>query len=136
MLRFTISEAVSLDDFRDLLLRSTLGGRRPVDDADCLQGMIDNSNLIATAWDGELLIGIARSVTDFHFCCYLSDLAVDVAYQRQGIGKQLIRITQDALGPHASIVLLSAPAAVDYYPHLGFERHQQAWVLPRTKGLI
>ncbi|HEY5812696.1 MAG TPA: GNAT family N-acetyltransferase [Terrimicrobiaceae bacterium] len=133
MLRFTANEAVSVDSFRDVLLRSTLAERRPVDDTRCLQGMIEHSTLIVAAWDGQLLVGIARSVTDFHYCCYLSDLAVDVAYQRQGIGRQLIQITQNALGPHCKIILLSAPAAVDYYPHLGFARHDQAWVLVRTK---
>ena len=97
--------------------------------------MLEHSNLIATAWDGTLLVGVARSVTDFHYCCYLSDLAVDVAYQRQGIGRRLISNTQDALGPRCKIILLSAPAAVDYYSHLGFDRHDQAWVLARTKRL-
>jgi predicted N-acetyltransferase YhbS len=97
--------------------------------------MLDHSNLIATAWDGRLLVGIARSVTDFHYCCYLSDLAVDAASQRRGIGRRLIQITQDALGPRCTIILLSAPAAVDYYPHLGFERHPQAWILGRAKAL-
>ena len=97
--------------------------------------MLEHSNLIATAWDDALLVGIARSVTDFHYCCYLSDLAVDVAYQRRGIGKRLIQLTQDALGRRCKIILLSAPAAVGYYPHLGFERHEQAWVLDRAKKL-
>ena len=133
MLRFTTDEVVSAESFRNILLRSTLGERRPVDDIDCLRGMIKHSNLIVTAWDGQLLVGIARSVTDFHYCCYLSDLAVDVAYQRRGIGKQLIQITREALGPRCKIILLSAPAAVDYYPRLGFERHDQAWVLARSK---
>jgi ribosomal protein S18 acetylase RimI-like enzyme len=133
MLRFTNTEIVSTAAFADILRRSTLSERRPVDDTCCLQGMIEHSNLIATAWDDQLLVGIARSVTDFHYCCYLSDLAVDVEYQRQGIGRRLIKITQDALGPHCKIILLSAPAAVDYYSHLGFDRHDQAWVLARTK---
>jgi predicted N-acetyltransferase YhbS len=135
MLRFTISKTVSVDSFRDVLTRSTLGARRPVDDTRCLQGMLENSNLIATAWDDTLLVGIARSVTDFHYCCYLSDLAVDAAHQRRGIGKRLIQLTQDALGQQCKIILLSAPAAADYYPHLGFERHEQAWVLARVKRL-
>jgi ribosomal protein S18 acetylase RimI-like enzyme len=95
--------------------------------------MMEHSNLIATAWEDDLLVGIARSVTDFHYCCYLSDLAVDVACQRRGIGRRLIRMTQEALGPRCSIILLAAPAAVDYYPRLGFQRHEQAWVLAPTK---
>jgi ribosomal protein S18 acetylase RimI-like enzyme len=135
MLRFATNEAITVDSFRNVLLRSTLGERRPLDDLACLKGMIEHSNLTVTAWDDQLLVGVARSVTDFHYCCYLSDLAVDVAYQRQGIGKRLIRITQEALGPHCKIILLSAPAAVDYYKHLGFERHHQAWILPRSKTI-
>ena len=67
MLRFTTNEAVSADSLRDILLRSTLGERRPVDDIRCLQGMIEQSNLIVTAWEDQLLVGIARSVTDFHY---------------------------------------------------------------------
>jgi len=78
--------------------------------------MLDHANLLVTAWSGDRLIGVARSVTDFHFCCYLSDLAVAVDFQRQGIGKELMRLTQAELGPRCTLILLSAPAAVDYYP--------------------
>lgn len=135
MLRFATNEPVSLDDFRSVLARSTLAERRPVEDVECLRGMLAGANLTVTCWDDRLLVGIARSVTDLHFCCYLSDLAVDVAYQRRGIGRRLIELTRAALGPHCLIILLSAPGAVDYYPRLGFERHPQAWVLPRTKRM-
>ena len=76
--------------FTQLLKNSTLGERRPIEDEECLAGMINNSNLIVSAWHEENLIGISRCVTDFHYCCYLSDLAVDEKYQNQGIGKQLM----------------------------------------------
>ncbi len=75
------------------------------------------------------LVGIARSMTDFHYACYLSDLAVDRDYQRRGIGRELIARSQRMLGEHCRLVLLSAPAAVDYYPHLGFQRHDNCWTL-------
>jgi predicted N-acetyltransferase YhbS len=81
------------------------------------------------------LVGVARSVTDFEYCCYLSDLAVDVDYQKLGIGKELIRRTQARLGPEAKIILLSAPKAEDYYPKLGFRRHDSAWTLPARQAL-
>ena len=90
--------------------------------------MLKNANLFITAWDGELLVGIARSVTDFAYATYLSDLAVRVTHQRHGIGKELMRRTQ-AAAPQATVILLSAPAAVDYYPHVGFTQHPSAWVL-------
>jgi predicted N-acetyltransferase YhbS len=126
---------ITPNQFRDLLVRSSLGERRPIDDEACIKGMIQNANLLITCWDDKTLIGIARSVTDFHYCCYLSDLAVDQRYQKQGIGKKLIALTQERLGPHCKIILLSAPAAVDYYPCIGFEHHPQAWILARTKHI-
>ncbi|WP_442481264.1 GNAT family N-acetyltransferase [Aeoliella sp. SH292] len=128
-LRYETSTSITVEQFADLLRRSTLAERRPVDDAACLAAMVEHGNLLCTAWDGEKLVGVARSVTDFAYCCYLSDLAVDGEYQRQGIGRELIRQTQSKLAPRAKIILLSAPAAVDYYPRLGFEAHPSAWVL-------
>jgi len=78
---------------------------------------------------------VARSVTDFEYCCYLSDLAVDRAYQKQGIGRELIRLTQSKLGRHAQIILLAAPKAQEYYPRLGFDAHRSAWTLPARRAL-
>src|SRR5688572_26502404 len=91
---FEIGKPITADAFIDVLSRSTLGQRRPVDDRACIQGMLDHANLLVTAWAGDVLVGVSRSVTDFHFCCYLSCLAVDEKYQHQGIGKELIRQTQ------------------------------------------
>ena len=133
---FSIARIVSVDEFRDLLLRSTLSARRPVDDLECLRRMLENSDIVATCWKKDLLIGIARSITDFSYCCYLSDLAVDVAFQKQGIGTELISLTQSMLGPRCKIILLSAPAAADYYPHIGFEPHSSAWILARDRKLL
>jgi GNAT superfamily N-acetyltransferase len=122
-------------EFVDLLKRSTLAERRPVDDPKCIQAMIQHANLICTAWDGEKLIGVARSVTDFEYCCYLSDLAVDAAYQKQGVGRELIRLTQSRLGNRAKIILLAAPKAEGYYPRIGFAAHSSAWIIPATRSL-
>lgn len=97
--------------------------------------MLEHANLLCTAWDGKKLIGVARSVTDFEYCCYVSDLAVDVAYQKKGVGRELIRLTRSRLGSHATIILLAAPDAEKYYPRIGFEAHKSAWVLPAAKTL-
>lgn len=121
--------------FADVLRRSTLGERRPIDDAACLQGMVEGADLTVTAWVDDVLVGVARSVTDFHYACYLSDLAVDAAYQRHGIGRRLIELSQQALGPRCTLILLAAPAARDYYPRLGFDAHPSCWTLPRDRGL-
>jgi GNAT superfamily N-acetyltransferase len=132
-LRYETSRLIGPEEFVDLLKRSTLAARRPVDDPKCIQAMLQHANLLCTAWDGETLVGVARSVTDFEYCCYLSDLAVDEKYQKQGIGKELIRLTRSKLGDHAKIILLAAPKAENYYPKIGFESHRSAWVMPAQK---
>jgi GNAT superfamily N-acetyltransferase len=129
-LRYKTSQPVSSGEFVDLLRRSTLADRRPVDDPKCIQAMLQHANLLCTAWDEATLVGIARSLTDFEYCCYLSDLAVDVKYQKAGIGKRLIELTRSKLGGNAKIILLAAPKAETYYPKLGFAAHPSAWILP------
>lgn len=126
---------ITREQFVDLLKRSTLGERRPIDDDACIDAMLANANLTITAWDGERLVGVARSVTDFSYCCYLSDLAVDAGLQRGGVGRELIRLTQAALGPKAKVILLSAPKAVEYYPRIGFTRHENAFMINSTDAL-
>ena len=129
------NQAISVSAFTDLLLRSTLAERRPIDDHDCLQGMLDNSNLCITAWSQETLIGIARCVTDFHYCCYLSDLAVDQTYQKMGIGKTLQDNVQSHLGSKCKLILISAPAANGYYGKIGFTNNPRCWILNRDESI-
>ena len=107
----------------------TLGARRPLDDRAIAAQMLAHANLVITAWDGGLLVGISRSLTDFGYVCYLADLAVRDSHQRLGVGLELIRRTRAELGVRAMIVLLAAPQAVDYYPRIGFTRHESAWIL-------
>ena len=126
---------VSTDQFISLLRDSTLGERRPIDDRACMEGMINNSNLIVSAWDGDTLIGIARSMTDFHYACYLADLAVSVKYQKMAIGKQLQQLTQQKLGPQCKLILIAAPAAITYYEQIGYENNPRCWVLDRQQPL-
>ncbi len=116
------------DEFINVLIRSTLGERRPVTDFNRIAEMCKNANLIETARKDGKLIGVARSVTDFFYCTYLSDLAVDKEYQKKGIGKKLIEETK-RLSPQAKLILLSAPAAVDYYPKIGMKRHNHCFML-------
>ncbi len=120
---------LSAAEFVDVLKRSTLAKRRPVDNDTVMAGMLNHADLIATARTPDgLLIGVARSITDFHFCTYLSDLAVDVAFQRRGIGKQLIEFSHFKAGRNTMLILLSAPDAATYYPHIGMTRHDSCWI--------
>lgn len=115
--------------FVDVLRRSTLAERRPVHDLDRISEMLAHATLVCTAWDGGNLVGISRSLTDFSYCCYLSDLAVDVSYQKTGIGRRLIEITRSRLHPRCKIILLAAPKAEGYYPKIGFQHIHSAWML-------
>jgi predicted N-acetyltransferase YhbS len=119
---------LDLDTVIELYRASTLGERRPVDDRERMGAMLRHANLVISAWDGGRLVGIARSLSDFAYCTYLSDLAVRVSHQRRGIGRELIRLTQQA-GGRATIILLAAPKAVEYYPRLGFKAHASAWTI-------
>ncbi len=120
---------VDLDQMIDLYIRSTLGERRPVDRPEIFEGMRQNASLTLTAWCGDRLVGIARTLTDFTYVAYLADLAVDVDFQRRGIGRRLIRETKRRLGPDCMIVLFAAPMANEYYSRLGFESNTRGWVL-------
>ncbi len=128
MIAYTTGNDIDFETFVELYHASTLGERRPADDLDRMRAMLDNANLVIAAWDGDALVGVARSLTDFVYATYLSDLAVRVSHQRQGIGKELMRRTQSA-APQATLILLAAPAADPYYPHVRFTRHPRAWTL-------
>lgn len=128
-------EGIPFPDVLDLYHASTLGERRPIDDPPRMEAMWRNANLVITAWDGPLLAGIARSLTDGVYCTYLSDLAVRTSHQRSGIGRELVRLTREA-APQATLILLAAPKAVDYYPRLGFTRHESAWILRAEAPLL
>jgi len=133
-IRYALDERLDDAQFVDLLERSGLAPRRPVAEPQRIAAMLEHANLLVSAWRGETPVGVARSLTDFHYCCYLSDLAVDHDLQRLGIGRELIRRTVAALRPGCKLILLAAPAAADYYPHVGFEHHPQAWVLDCPDG--
>lgn len=111
---------------------SRSGIRRPVEDLPRLDGMLKNANVLASAWDGERLVGVARGLSDFHYCCYLSDLAVDKEYQRTGIGKKLVDIVRSLIGEKSMLLLLAAPEAMAYYPEIGFEAVPNGWMIKRA----
>lgn len=111
------------------------GINRPTDDLPRMQRLLDNANLTVSAWEGETLVGLARSFCDYGWVCYLSDLAVVQNDQRQGIGRALIEATRTHIGPQCQLVLLSAPAAMEYYPKVGFENVKNAFVIRRVQGV-
>jgi ribosomal protein S18 acetylase RimI-like enzyme len=130
---YSFEPELSAQEFRAVLIASTLAERRPADDPERLLEMLRNADIIVTARDEGRLIGISRAVTDFAYCCYLSDLAVDVAYQRQGIGKRLIDETRARAGERVTLLLVAAPAAESYYPKIGMQHIASCWSIPRLK---
>lgn len=128
-IRYKYGNDVDLDQIIELYQASTLGERRPIDDRQIVADMIRHANLVVTAWDGDLLVGISRTLTDFSYVGYLADLAVRQSHQKQGIGVEMIQKTREKMGPRSGLVLLAAPKAVDYYPRIGFTQPDSAWIL-------
>ncbi|MEO9966882.1 MAG: GNAT family N-acetyltransferase [Reichenbachiella sp.] len=135
MITYKIEKDLKVSEFKDVLIRSTLGERRPIESSGRLKKMLGNGNLIATARRNGMLIGIARSLTDFSFCTYLSDLAVDEAFQGMGIGKELIRLTKLA-APEARLILHAAPDAAAYYPKIGMRTLAPCYSLANDEDLL
>ena len=133
-IRYRHDYKLSPAEFIDILNRSTLGLRRPIHDLQRIEKMLEHGNVLITAWSNNLLVGVSRALTDFAFCCYLSDLAVDESFQHKGIGKKLIDETHIVAGEQTSLILLAAPAAVNYYPKINMERFTDCFrILPKVK---
>lgn len=134
MLTYQIEKNISVEEFTEVLVNSRLGERRPIDEPDRIAKMLEHGNLIVTArFDGKL-VGVARSLTDFLYCTYLSDLAVEDKFQKQGIGKELIRLTKLET-PKAKLILLAAPNTESYYPKIGMTRHESCYYLDNINEL-
>lgn len=134
MIKYQIEQTLSVEEFTEVLINSTLGERRPIAEPDRIAKMLEHANLTITARHNGKLVGVARSLTDFLYCTYLSDLAIDEKYQKQGIGKELIRQTKLA-SPKAKLILLAAPKAVSYYPRIGMKQWEQCYVLDNIEDL-
>jgi ribosomal protein S18 acetylase RimI-like enzyme len=131
MIDYQLEPDLTADEFIDVLVRSTLAKRRPVDDRPTIEKMLANADIVFTARHEGRLVGISRAITDYAFCTYLSDLAVDEQFQGRGIGRELIRLTHQQAGLNTALILLSAPNAQTYYPHIGMTKHESCWVIPR-----
>lgn len=128
MIDYQLEPELSAEEFIDVLVRSTLGERRPVDDRERIESMLKNADLIVTARSNGWLVGVSRAITDFAFCTYLSDLAVDESCQKQGIGRKLIERTHEAAGLMTRLILIAAPKARSYYPYIGMVPHDSCWM--------
>ncbi len=133
MIQYTQEAGDTIDPKELAVLFRRAGLPRPVGDLERIEKMTKHANLIICARDKNRLVGIARALTDFCYCCYLSDLAVDSAYQKQGVGKKLIQKVTELIGEGSSLLLLSAPQATSYYSHLGFQKVENAWKVPRKR---
>lgn len=128
--RYQLEPQLSADEFVDVLRRSTLAERRPVERSEVIRGMLAHADVLVTARVDQTLVGVARAITDFNYCTYLSDLAVDVAWQGQRIGRELLRRVHEAAGLQTTLILLAAPKARSYYPHVGLQPHDSCWIIP------
>lgn len=133
---YALEPDLTAQEFIDLLVASTLGERRPIEDGPRIDQMLRQADLIVTARVQGKLAGVSRALTDYSFCTYLSDLAVDQSHQRQGIGQELIRRTHLAAGLHTTLILLAAPKAREYYPHIGMQFHDSCWIVPAQPKVV
>lgn len=132
MIKYIINDSISSEEFLDILKRSGLSERRPVDKKNIIEKMINNASLIVTARDEHNnIVGIARCVTDYAYCCYLSCLAVDKLCQAKGIGKKLMKNVLEVIGEDCMLLLLSAPGVENYYLNAGFELVPNAYMIKR-----
>lgn len=133
-IQYQLEPSLSVDEFIEVLRRSTLAERRPVSNRETIAGMLQHASLIVTARLEQRLLGVSRAISDFSYCTYLSDLAVDEEFQGQGIGRALIDMTHEMAGRKTTLILLAAPQARSYYPHIGMIQHESCWILPREEG--
>jgi GNAT superfamily N-acetyltransferase len=131
MIRYGDGESLDVADVVRVFEAS--GINRPIDAPERIARMFAASNVVLSAWSGNRLVGVCRALTDFSYCCYLSDLAVDQAFQGQGIGTQLVAALRRKLGEEVSIVLLSAPGAMSWYPEAGFSALENAFTIRRIR---
>lgn len=124
---------VPLDPVEVVRVFDASGITRPTSDLPRIARMFEAPSLVISAWEDGRLVGLSRSLTDYAYCCYLSDLAVDKALQGRGVGKELIRRTQAVIGEEVALILLSAPNAMSYYPAIGFQRAENAFVIRRKR---
>lgn len=127
MISYDLEPDLNVADFATLLQSSGLAPRRP-SEMDQLEAMLRGAQLIVTARDNAQLIGVARSITDWAYCLYCSDLCVDAGYQGRGIGKALLARTASEAPGIKTCLLLSAPAAVSFYEAAGYTRHSGAFI--------
>ena len=130
---YSIDRQIDVVAFKNILERSGLAARRPVDDLDRLGRMLKAYSLVVTAWHGKQLVGIATVWTDYAFTAYLADLAVDKDLQCSGVGRNLVRMARDRVGPQVTLLLLSAPRATKYYPKIGMERFTDCFLFRRSE---
>jgi ribosomal protein S18 acetylase RimI-like enzyme len=124
---------LDVDEFCRVLLESGLGATRPTGDRPRMQQMLDQADLVVTARLDRALVGVARSITDFSWCCYLSELAVSSSAQGLGVGKGLIDETRRLIGPRVSLVLASMPESVGFYERIGMPRQADTFWFKRTE---
>lgn len=132
IISYALEPELGPEEFIDVLVRSTLAERRPIHQVDRIRRMLEHADIIVTARGDGRLIGVSRAISDFAYCTYPSDLAVDAAFQKRGIGRELIRRTHETAGLLTHLILVAAPKAESYYPHIGMERHESCWVIRGT----
>jgi GNAT superfamily N-acetyltransferase len=135
MISYQVELALGLNEFQFILEDSGLSARRPMEDPQLLERMLLGSNLLITARSDGQLVGFLRGLSDFCYRSFIADLAVSQAYQRKGIGRQLLKIAREQ-APEARLILFSAEDALPFYQKLGFHLHERCYQLKTGEELL
>ena len=130
MIKYLKNVDLNLEDIILVFEKSSIN--RPIGNKKRIKSMFDNSNLVISAWDEDKLVGLCRALTDFSYCCYLSDLAIDIDYQRQGIGRTMIDLVKKEISDEVALILLSSPSAMSFYPKVGFGKIENGFIINRA----
>ena len=119
-------ERVTASEYIDFLKRTDLGSQYPKERFESrIEKLVKNVSISLTARNEEgLLVGALFGVTDFAYWLYVTDLGVDRAYERQGIGSRLMKMAHEVAGGEKDIAvyLIANENAVPFYEKLGMEK--------------
>ena len=120
------SERVSQSEYIDFLKRTDLGSQYPKERFDeRIEKLVNNVSIsIVARNEDNLIVGVLFGLTDFAYWLYVTDLGMDRNYERQGIGRRLMKAALEAAGGEKDIAvyLIANENAVPFYEKLGMKR--------------
>ena len=120
------SEKLKPEEYIDFLKRTDLGSQYPRERfSERIPKLLENASISLTARNDEnRIVGVLLGLTDFAYWLYVTDLGVDRNYERQGIGRKLMKQAHEMAGGKKDIAvyLIANEQAVPFYEKLGMKK--------------